>query len=472
MYIPEIKIISQTVKSIPLSSTTTFLDFYFKKVGKGQYVSLLLSGGNHELSQYSIGGTNPYLIIKAKGENIHCIHDTSEYTFHCNPFTYLKKTINAIKIKNIKFKHLPLSCGCIGYFGYELKNILERLPQTAHDDLNLPDMYFVFYSTFYIYSLATKKLLRIDNTGPGISRIKSKNNAPETEPDCSYAPLTHLTLHSNFTHDEYIIAIKRIKEYIKAGDIYQANLSQRFHISAPQIVPSQLFKYLFNLNPAPFFAFLDGGDFQILSSSPERFLYLRDSKVETRPIKGTRPRMKSKEEDNTSKMELLSSSKDDAELSMIVDLLRNDLGRVCRIGSVCVYEHKRIEAYTNVYHLVSIIQGRLLSQKSPVDLIEACFPGGSITGCPKIRSMEIIDELESVVRSVYCGSIGYISLDGAMDMNIAIRTIIYRRGTYYFNVGGGIVYDSNPEEEFQETIHKGESIIKALRMTTLNRHEF
>ncbi|MGA1868543.1 MAG: aminodeoxychorismate synthase component I [bacterium] len=462
MYLPEIKIVSQTTESIHLPEKISFVDFYFKTSATSQYPALLLSGGEHELSNYSIGGTNPYFVIQAKGENIRCIHTTREYQFHCNPFSYLKKIINSLHIKNVTLKDLPLTCGCIGYFGYELKNVLERLPQTAHDDLNLPDMHFVFYRTFYIYNVHTRKLLRIDNNGTGISPIKRETNLSKTRTHCSHIGYsTSLKLKSNFTHNEYIKAVKRIIKYIKAGDIYQANLSQRFHVTAPRISPQWLFKYLFNLNPAPFFAFLDGGDFQILSSSPERFLYLRDSQVETRPIKGTRPRMKSKEADDEIKIELLTSKKDDAELSMIVDLLRNDLGRVCAIGSVCVREHKRIEAYTNVYHLVSIIKGRLGFQKTPLDLIEACFPGGSITGCPKIRSMEIIDELEPMARSVYCGSIGYISLYGTMDMNIAIRTLIFRNGAYYFNVGGGIVYDSDPEAEYRETLHKGESIIKA-----------
>jgi len=466
MYLPEIKIVSQKNHSSTLPENVSFLDFFLDKYGKRLYTSLLLSGGNHELSRYSIGGTDPYLIIQAKGKNIRCIHGDKEYRFNYDPFSYLEKIIDTLHMNNTVYKSLPITCGCIGYFGYEQKNILEQLPQTAKDDLNLPDMYFVFYQTFYIFNLYTRKLIRIENNGPGILRIdSSKYKADQQNHFSGPKPSSHFKLDSNFSHREYIMAIKRIIEYIKAGDIYQANLSQRFTVTAPQVSPHRLLKYLFQLNPAPFFAFLNGENFQVLSSSPERFLYLHGLQVETRPIKGTRPRMKSKERDDKIKKELLASVKDDAELSMIVDLLRNDLGRVCQVGSVCVNEHKRIEAYTNVYHLVSIIKGKLLVQKKPLDLIRACFPGGSITGCPKIRSMEIIDELEPVVRSVYCGSIGYISLHGTMDMNIAIRTIIYRAGTYYFNVGGGIVYDSDPEEEYRETLHKGESIIEALKMT-------
>ena len=224
-----------------------------------------------------------------------------------------------------------------------------------------------------------------------------------------------------------------------------------------------LFKALYQLNPAPFFAYVNAGDHQIVSTSPERFLLRSGSRVETRPIKGTRPRGKTPEQDREMKAALARSPKDDAELSMIVDLLRNDIGKVCAGGSVAVTQHKRLEAYQNVYHLVSVVQGTLAEGKDSVDLIRATFPGGSITGCPKIRSMEIIDELESHRRHVYTGSIGYISFHDTMDLSIAIRTATVVGDRLVFSVGGGIVYDSDPEDEYEETLHKGQTLMSVFQ---------
>jgi para-aminobenzoate synthetase component 1 len=264
-------------------------------------------------------------------------------------------------------------------------------------------------------------------------------------------------LHSNFTREEYLQAVRRVREYIRQGDVYQVNLSQRF--SFPFTGEAyRLFLRLFALNPAPFYAYLNCRDFIILSTSMERFLYRREDYLETRPIKGTRPRGKTPAEDAALGRELAASLKDDAELSMIVDLLRNDLGKVCEARSVKVKEHKRLEAYQNVWHLVSIVTGRVRAGCSQVDLLRATFPGGSITGCPKIRAMEIIDELEPHVRHVYTGAIGYLGLNRNLDLNVAIRTAVISRDTARFSVGGGVVYDSDPAAEYEETIHKGRTL--------------
>ncbi len=263
-------------------------------------------------------------------------------------------------------------------------------------------------------------------------------------------------LLSNFEKQEYLDAINRIKDYIVRGHVYQINMSQRFSCSF-QGDPFELFVELFKLNPAPFFAYINGDNHQIISTSPERFLYQNGNYVETRPIKGTRPRGKTKEQDELFHKELRDSEKDDAELSMIVDLLRNDIGKVCEPGSVKVAQHKRVEKYKNVFHLISIVTGRLNMGSDSVDLIKATFPGGSITGCPKIRAMEIIEEMEPNKRHIYTGSIGYISFHNTMDLSIAIRTATVIGGKLIFSVGGGIVYDSDPVMEYEETIHKGQS---------------
>jgi para-aminobenzoate synthetase component 1 len=266
---------------------------------------------------------------------------------------------------------------------------------------------------------------------------------------------------SNFTRDAYLTALGRIREYIGNGDVYQVNLTQRFSFPLSG-EPYHLFQRLFQINPAPFYAYLNCGDFQVLSTSMERFLYQRGDYLETRPIKGTRPRGATPAADAELRRELAASPKDDAELSMIVDLLRNDLGKVCLPRSVQVTEHKRLEAYQNVYHLVSIVTGRLRPGCTAVDILRATFPGGSITGCPKIRAMEIIDELEPHVRHVYCGAIGYLGLHRNLDLNVAIRTAIVTKGQGHFAVGGGVVYDSDPADEYEETLHKGRTLFRLI----------
>jgi len=269
------------------------------------------------------------------------------------------------------------------------------------------------------------------------------------------------TLTSNFTREAYLAAIRRIRDYIRQGDVYQVNLAQRFSFPFAGEAYT-LFRRLFQLNPAPFYAFLNCGDFRVLSTSMERFLCRRGDYLETRPIKGTRPRGATAEEDAALRRELKDSPKDDAELSMIVDLLRNDLGKVCEPRTVRVAEHKRLEAYQNVYHLVSIITGRVRPGVAAADILRATFPGGSITGCPKIRAMEIIDELEPQVRQVYCGAIGYLGLHRNLDLNVAIRTAIIAGGKAHFAVGGGVVYDSREQDEYEETLHKGRTLFRLI----------
>ncbi len=268
-------------------------------------------------------------------------------------------------------------------------------------------------------------------------------------------------IKSNFSKERYIEAIKTIREYIRKGDVYQVNMSQRFCADFRGDALTLFFR-LFCLRPAPFYAYINAKDHFIVCTSMERFLFSDGKIIETRPIKGTRPRGKTLQEDLFYKKDLLTNPKDDAELSMIVDLLRNDLGKICVPGTVKVKEHKRIETYAYVHHLVSIVEGRLIPYTDTFSkIINATFPGGSITGCPKIRAMEIIDELEPNVRHVYTGSIGYFGVHKKMDLNIAIRTLIIKDEMSYYGAGGGIVYDSDPEAEYEETINKAEVFFKA-----------
>jgi para-aminobenzoate synthetase component 1 len=325
------------------------------------------------------------------------------------------------------------------------------------NDLGLPDCWFGFYEQTEI--VATSRCANSCYT-------------------CNKNLHRELTAGSNFTRAEYCRAVRRAKDYIAAGDVYQVNLSQRFQCEV-DAAPDDVDRALALANPAPYSAFLDIGEAQILSTSPECFLQLRGREVVTRPIKGTLPRARDP-------AELLRSAKDNAELLMITDLERNDLGRVCEFGSVQVPELVRVESYATVHHLVATVTGRLRPEVSHVECVRACFPGGSITGAPKIRAMQIIDELEPHARGVYCGAIGFFAPGGISQFNIAIRTVVYQsggsglqprpsapvadeirshepaRGRLTFHAGGGIVADSEPEAEYDETLAKAQGIINAI----------
>ena len=366
---------------------------------------------------------------------------------------------------------LPVHSGLFGYFSYDLKGRIEKLPRTCMDTF-LPDLCLYAPSMILVQDKKTDEtrlcipvlsddanLKQTDETVQNIksfffNRIKKKIKRKSFSIDSS-------GFKSSLSKPEYITSVNKIIDYLRAGDIYQANLSQRFEAGFSGDSYS-LFLDLYERNPASFFSYIHAGDHTIVSTSPERFIKQDKRVVETRPIKGTIARGSTKEQDRENGVKLTRSIKDDAELTMIVDLMRNDLSRVTRHGSVIVKEHKRLEPYENVFHLVSIVQGELEDDKTSVDLLKATFPGGSITGCPKIRSMEIIDELEPVKRHVYTGSIGYISFHDTMDLSIAIRTATIFNHRVFFSVGGGIVYDSDPEKEYQETLDKGKTLMESL----------
>jgi para-aminobenzoate synthetase component 1 len=366
---------------------------------------------------------------------------------------------------------LPFIGGAVGFFGYELRHQVELLPKEAIDDVRIPDSFFGIYDGAVVVDHLLNK---VHLASPGFFGDPEKW-VDETEKVILTAegmdfPVPHSglvdearpKLTANMTKAYYLDAIARIKEYIRSGDIYQVNMTQRFQCSM-ESSPYDLYTRLRNINPAPFAAYIDFGMGQLLSSSPERFLQIRNGKVQTRPIKGTRPRGVTKQEDSVNRQELLESEKDRAELLMIVDLMRNDLGRVCKTGSVKVTEMYHIEDYSTVFQLVSTVEGELEDGIHALDCIKAAFPGGSITGAPKIRAMEIIDEIEPTQRNIYTGSIGYIGFNGDTDLNIVIRTILQKGDTVYFQVGGGIVWDSDAEMEYEETLVKAKALIEALQ---------
>jgi para-aminobenzoate synthetase component 1 len=278
----------------------------------------------------------------------------------------------------------------------------------------------------------------------------------------SYGLPTTSQVASSFSKRQFLAAVGRAIEYVHAGDCFQVNIAQRL-LHPATLPPLELYGRLRQRNPAPFAGYFDLGDFVVASASPERFLKVQQNDVETRPIKGTRPRGATPTSDRQQAMELLNSAKDRAENVMIVDLLRNDLGRVCQYGSVKVSELCRLESFQYVHHLVSVVTGRLRASLGPLDLVRAAFPGGSVTGAPKVRAMEIIAELEPTTRGPYCGSLGYVGFDGTTDTNLLIRTFTIGRGWIQFPVGGGIVADSTPEGEYRETLQKAEGLIQALR---------
>jgi para-aminobenzoate synthetase component 1 len=343
----------------------------------------------------------------------------------------------------------PFKGGWVGWLGYDLGRCFETLPARAADDLQLPLFEFTHHNEAFAFDHVERRQYR----------VRSSETAALHWPDLRWVPRP-APIRSNFTPDAYIGAVGRAIEYIRAGDIFQVNLSQRFTCGVP-LSPPAVYRRLVETTPAWFGAFLTGEDYALVCNSPELFLRVvpqpdGSRTVITRPIKGTRPRAAGME------AELLRSAKDQAELNMIIDLERNDLGRVCEIGSVRVTQPRSIEAHPTVYHGVATVEGRLRPGVGLLDLLRAAFPGGSITGAPKIRAMEIIDELEPTRRGPYCGAIGYLSADGHIEFNVAIRTMIMKDGLVHVPVGGGIVADSQPADEYEETLVKARAMFNAL----------
>lgn len=432
---------------------------------------------------------------------------TSDFAFiTADPFKYLEQQTTSnqqqqgsiledlkSEYRNWKIKPSegvpPFQGGIAGLFGYGLSKQLEKLPPDRSAFIASPDLSIGFYDWVLSFDLKTKQVWLVSTGFPETTEhlriLKAKNRAEMvvkllqtpshnkmvnyTQKELGYeAPnnLSRLYEQEHFFCDnsaiEYIKSVEKSIDYINAGDSFQINLSQRFW--HPKFCDDRLlYDILSKTSPAPFSCFIPTSTGNVLSVSPERFLTLRDNKIITSPIKGTRPRGKTEKEDSELASSLLSSPKDRAENVMIVDLLRNDLGRVCSFGSIKVEELCKLESYSNVHHLVSKVTGHLKPEHDALDLLLSCFPGGSVTGAPKIRSMEIISELETSPRGIYCGSAGYLGFDGSMDTNILIRSIFSSGKWLQFGAGGGIVADSKPEDEYIETLNKASGIIKAIR---------
>jgi para-aminobenzoate synthetase component I len=418
--------------------------------------------------RYSFFTADPFLTVRSRGRRAELTGSAGRVVTEVDPWTLLQHLLHRYPVDRVQGLP-PFLGGAVGYFGYDLGRTLERLPTTAIDE-GLPDLDLGFYD----WVLATDHLSGeswIVATGfptgeeadarARVAGIQERLYVPPSS-SSDAASLEAPRLRSNFRRADYLQAVERARMYIAAGDIFQVNLSHRLE-GEWNGAAWPLYKRLRAASPVSHGAFLDLGDVKVLSASPERFLKLEGSRIETRPIKGTRPRGATPDEDRALGAELLTSEKDRAENLMIVDLLRNDIGKVSRVGSVRVPKLFDLERHASVWHLVSTVCGEIRPGLDAVDLLRACFPGGSVTGCPKIRAMEIIEEFEPVRRGVYCGAIGYLSFTGAMDTNIAIRTLVLRDGRMDLQVGGAVTYDSVPEFEYAETLDKGRALLGALR---------
>jgi para-aminobenzoate synthetase component 1 len=419
--------------------------------------------------RYSYLTADPFLVMRSRGRRVEITGIGGRKIIYGNPFDALRGLLSRYALER-QSGLPPFFGGAVGYFGYDLGRLLEDLPNTNPTDESLPEMDVGLYDWVLAADHLTGESWLISIGLPSGSGAAAREKlagirarllgAPSTPPEEGAVP-TKPHLRSNVSRTGYLEAVRKAKEYVRAGDIYQVNLSHQLEGEWRGDAWS-LYERLREASPVPYGAYLDLGDTKVLSASPERFLRLDDRRVETRPIKGTRPRGTTPERDRTLAAELSSSEKDRAENLMIVDLLRNDLGKVCRVGSVRVRELFGLEGYASVWHLVSTIRGELRENLDAVDLLEACFPGGSVTGCPKIRAMEIIEELEPVRRGPYCGAIGYLSFTGDMDTSITIRTLVLKEGRMKLQVGGAVTSDSDPEAEYDETLAKGRAVLNAI----------
>jgi para-aminobenzoate synthetase component 1 len=440
------------------------------------------AGKYGELGRYSFLTADPFAWLRARGRQV----GLGGKAWQADPFAVAAGQLARLRAETVA-ELPPFQGGAAGLFGYDLCHHIERLPRPRFDEFQTPDLALGFYDWVVAFDHSQKRAWVISTGLPETVRPRqrrraarrlqavrrwlaqrSKQGPPRAVNGSAVAPavghpVSRLAgVFSSFDRASYLATVRRAIEYIYAGDCFQVNVAQRL-LHPATLPPLELYRRLRERNPAPFAGYFDLGDFALASASPERFLRVEDGEVETRPIKGTRPRGATPEEDQLRIAELLASAKDRAENVMIVDLLRNDLGRVCQYGSVRVPAVCRLESYQFVHHLVSEVRGRLRPGLGPIDLLRAAFPGGSVTGAPKVRAMEIIAELEPTARGPYCGSLGYIGFDGAMDTNILIRTFTIGCGWMQFPVGGGIVADSVPEREYEETWHKAEGLLRALR---------
>jgi anthranilate synthase component 1 len=444
----------------------------FLKINQGGYSFLLESvEGGERLARYSFIGTEPYKVLTTKGKD------------KTNPLPLVAEELSKFRI--VPVSGLPkFTGGAVGYLSYEAVTRFEELPSPEADPLSLPESLFMFVDTALIFDHVTHKIKvlshahldgdieaayqeavdRIENL---VARLSQPLPLKQPLPVSTQAGEAGLT--SNFTGKEYEAAVAKIKQYITDGEAIQVVLSQRWARPAT-VPPFEIYRALRTINPSPYMFFLDFNDFYLIGASPEILVRVEDGTVVTRPLAGTRPRGETSAEDARLEQELRSDEKERAEHIMLVDLGRNDIGRVSQPGTVKVSELMEVERYSHVMHLVTHVQGKLRSDMNAFDALRACFPAGTVSGAPKIRAMEIIAELEPEKRGPYAGAAGYFSFSGNMDMAIAIRTMVVTNGIAYTQAGGGIVYDSVPEREYEETMNKARALLKAISQAESSDH--
>lgn len=437
----------------------------YLKINRGNYSFLLESvEGAERLARYSFIGTDPYRVLITRKED------------NLNPLPLLAAELNRYRV--VPIPELPRFCGgAVGYLGYEVATHFERLPSPTSDPLGLPESIFLFVDTILVFDHVTHKIKILSHVKLDGDREKSYNEAVEkieAMVNRLKQPLPRAKAHSkrhhstngccfssNLTKDQFEARVVKAKEYITSGEAIQVVLSQR--LARPTSAePFEIYRALRTLNPSPYMFFLNFKDFHLLGASPEILVRVEDGIVMTRPLAGTRPRGKSPTEDSALEQELRNDEKERAEHIMLVDLGRNDIGRISEPGTVNVSRLMEVERYSHVMHLVTHVQGKLRHDLTPFHALEACFPAGTVSGAPKIRAMEIIAELEPDKRGPYAGAVGYFSFSGNMDMAITIRSMVVKDGITHIQAGCGIVYDSIPEREFAETLNKAKALLQAI----------
>lgn len=453
----------------PLVEERTYCDplAVFAALPKEGTLFLDSARNDSALGRYSFIGVDPFCIMECKNGVV----TLNEQSFKANPFEVMSEKLAQFTLS----RHAdlpPFQGGIAGMLGYELGGYLEKIPQSLQDDLQLPELILGFYDVVVAWDHHLKRCYIFSSGFPETDFIQRKQRAvdrltwvlgyfDQVLPPLRSFSIKESDISSTFTQENYEKAVAQVIEYIRAGDIFEANISQRFSCDRNDIDPFMLYRKLREKNAAPFAAFMQYKEWVIASASPERFLKLHQGHVEARPIKGTRTRHHDPVIDKANADELLKSEKDWAENVMIVDLMRNDISRVCMPHTIKVPQLCGLESFATVHHLVSVVEGELQAEKTAVDLLKATFPGGSITGAPKIRSMEIIAQIEPTLRGPYCGSIGYVGFNGDMDLSITIRTFVMNKEKLCFQTGGAITVDSSPLEEYEETLTKA----RALRHT-------
>jgi len=432
--------------------------------------------GEEKIARFSFIGIEPSVIFKSKGDSVEILrHGKVERFFTDSPLKEIAEIMSCFKPASVK--GLPrFSGGFVGYAGYDTVRFFEDLPDENPDELGMEDTVFMMADSQIIFDHSTHKIKVVANAYidkqhgayekaiKKIDEIIGKLNRPVKKRRTLENKTKALhKVQSNFTKREFEEAVKKAKKYIKAGDIIQVVLSQRFHTKI-SCEPLDLYRALRSVNPSPYMFYLNFGDVKLIGSSPELLVRCENGVVETRPIAGTRPRGKSEEKDAALEAELLKDKKERSEHIMLVDLGRNDIGRVCKPGTVKVSEFMSVEKYSHVMHIVSNCRGRLAKGKDAYDVLIAAFPAGTVTGAPKIRAMEIIDELENTRRGPYAGAVGYFSFSGNMDTCINIRSILVKGKDAFIQAGAGIVADSVPSKEYQETVNKAKAMIRAIEV--------